>query len=169
MFFEDSELCNSFFAAHDIDGEVPDSYQTLTFDDLDISGRTNVEFCIYIAEDDDGGNQDWDPSDYFHIGYDVDNSGTIVNALWIEADIPSGFNGAPLVDTDFDGIGDGAEITDVFVQYCFAIPAGSLLDILLEFDLNSGDEDIAIDHITCLLYTSPSPRDQRGSRMPSSA
>ena len=24
-------------------------------------------------------------------------------------------------------------------------------------------------HYTCLLYTSPSPRDQRGSRMPSSA
>ena len=24
-------------------------------------------------------------------------------------------------------------------------------------------------HMTCLLYTSPSPRDQRGSRMPSSA
>ena len=24
-------------------------------------------------------------------------------------------------------------------------------------------------HIVCLLYTSPSPRDQRGSRMPSSA
>ena len=27
----------------------------------------------------------------------------------------------------------------------------------------------ALYHITCLLYTSPSPRDQRGSRMPSSA
>ena len=25
------------------------------------------------------------------------------------------------------------------------------------------------DHLGCLLYTSPSPRDQRGSRMPSSA
>ena len=25
------------------------------------------------------------------------------------------------------------------------------------------------DRLTCLLYTSPSPRDQRGSRMPSSA
>ena len=25
------------------------------------------------------------------------------------------------------------------------------------------------DHVACLLYTSPSPRDQRGSRMPSSA
>ena len=27
----------------------------------------------------------------------------------------------------------------------------------------------AVDYICCLLYTSPSPRDQRGSRMPSSA
>ena len=27
----------------------------------------------------------------------------------------------------------------------------------------------AVPDITCLLYTSPSPRDQRGSRMPSSA
>ena len=26
-----------------------------------------------------------------------------------------------------------------------------------------------IQHVVCLLYTSPSPRDQRGSRMPSSA
>ena len=25
------------------------------------------------------------------------------------------------------------------------------------------------EHMICLLYTSPSPRDQRGSRMPSSA
>ena len=29
--------------------------------------------------------------------------------------------------------------------------------------------NVAEDHIFCLLYTSPSPRDQRGSRMPSSA
>ena len=27
----------------------------------------------------------------------------------------------------------------------------------------------AVDYVACLLYTSPSPRDQRGSRMPSSA
>ena len=30
-------------------------------------------------------------------------------------------------------------------------------------------DDEGIYHPTCLLYTSPSPRDQRGSRMPSSA
>ena len=31
------------------------------------------------------------------------------------------------------------------------------------------NEDLAYDYTSCLLYTSPSPRDQRGSRMPSSA
>ena len=31
---------------------------------------------------------------------------------------------------------------------------------------NDGEEG---HHLGCLLYTSPSPRDQRGSRMPSSA
>ena len=33
--------------------------------------------------------------------------------------------------------------------------------------INGSDEGRFLD--TCLLYTSPSPRDQRGSRMPSSA
>ena len=34
----------------------------------------------------------------------------------------------------------------------------------------SGIAEVLLNHgYTCLLYTSPSPRDQRGSRMPSSA
>ena len=42
-------------------------------------------------------------------------------------------------------------------------------------DFSFADGDLQLDDImnvkfeTCLLYTSPSPRDQRGSRMPSSA
>ena len=46
----------------------------------------------------------------------------------------------------------------------FTLP--SLTDDLLEKALNSKTPLIIG---TCLLYTSPSPRDQRGSRMPSSA
>ena len=34
---------------------------------------------------------------------------------------------------------------------------------------HAADEILSLAMITCLLYTSPSPRDQRGSRMPSSA
>ena len=36
-------------------------------------------------------------------------------------------------------------------------------------DADAGDESDSDAPKTCLLYTSPSPRDQRGSRMPSSA
>ena len=38
-----------------------------------------------------------------------------------------------------------------------------------KIDLKSFGEGKDLEYIICLLYTSPSPRDQRGSRMPSSA
>ena len=41
---------------------------------------------------------------------------------------------------------------------------------IVEFcNLESCSQLISTDLTSCLLYTSPSPRDQRGSRMPSSA
>ena len=48
------------------------------------------------------------------------------------------------------------------------------LDMLLQAALRTGRfrahaEPTTADVYICLLYTSPSPRDQRGSRMPSSA
>ena len=46
------------------------------------------------------------------------------------------------------------------------VASGVMLLILRPF--NVGDF-ITAGGVTCLLYTSPSPRDQRGSRMPSSA
>ena len=43
----------------------------------------------------------------------------------------------------------------------------------LEFNLSATDDGMGQNHVgqlyTCLLYTSPSPRDMRRSRMPSSA
>ena len=41
-------------------------------------------------------------------------------------------------------------------------------ETLFKLAMNLGKER-ALLHTICLLYTSPSPRDQRGSRMPSSA
>ena len=43
--------------------------------------------------------------------------------------------------------------------------AGCVINDIWDKDLDGGVERTK----TCLLYTSPSPRDQRGSRMPSSA
>ncbi|MDB4539456.1 lamin tail domain-containing protein, partial [Saprospiraceae bacterium] len=152
----------SFFAAQDIDGSVcmmPMS--TMIYNDLAIANFTNIELCVYLAEDQaSNGAEDWDAGDYLHINYDLDNSGTTTPAIWVEADpstLSGSFNGLPRIDTDFDGEGDGAEITDNFTQYCFTLPVtGDLLDIEITFAVNSGDEDIAIDELTlCGVFVAP--------------
>ena len=47
--------------------------------------------------------------------------------------------------------------------------AKSISNSLAREVLSASLDDEIIEVHTCLLYTSPSPRDQRGSRMPSSA
>ena len=44
-----------------------------------------------------------------------------------------------------------------------------VLYALVEKTISELDTPYNLKVVTCLLYTSPSPRDQRGSRMPSSA
>ena len=136
---------SSFFGAQDIDGVTASSTQNITSNSISISGYTNLEFRVYLAEDDDGSNQDWDAADYLHVTYDIDGGGD-QNLLWVEA--AGGTNTEPQIDSDFDGLGNGTAITDNFTQYTAAIPGnGSSMTIKLEFSLNSGDEDIAVDHI----------------------
>ncbi|MBO3118003.1 hypothetical protein J4050_14695 [Winogradskyella sp. DF17] len=138
---------NFYFHAQDIDGEGALLPVSLLINDLNISGYENLELRIHLAEDDAGASQDWDEPDYVHINFDIDNSGTFSNLLWIEND-GSTFNSAPFIDTDFDGTGDGIEITDNFEQFTESITGfGTLLDIQIIFSLDTEDEDIAIDNI----------------------
>lgn len=138
-----------YFAAQDIDGDGAIIPATFLLNNVNISGYSNIELRVYLAEDDDGAvvNQDWDNPDYVHFNYDIDNTGTFTNLLWIEND-GSAFNSAPFIDTDYDGIGDGTEITNTFTQFTQNVTGtGDLLDVEIIFNLNAGDEDIAIDNI----------------------
>ena len=59
------------------------------------------------------------------------------------------------------------EISDDFNQLQISISTNQILDVV---DFIKNDEACEFRQITdCLLYTSPSPRDKRQSRMPSSA
>ncbi|KQC34053.1 hypothetical protein AAU57_12470 [Nonlabens sp. YIK11] len=145
-----SNVSGFYFAAQDIDGvgvtPIPSSTQTVTIPNINISGLDNLNFTIKIAEDDDGVNQDWDGADFFHVDYRIDG-GAIQSLIWIEAET-SGTNQLPRLDEDFDGIGEGIEVTDVFSEFSKAISGnGSTLELILTFKLDSGDEDIAIDDI----------------------
>ncbi|NNF36610.1 MAG: T9SS type A sorting domain-containing protein [Saprospiraceae bacterium] len=139
-----------FFAGMDLDGDGMNPGMVF-IDGIDISGKSNLGVGIYLAEDDDGSSEDWDEPDFVHIDYQIDGGG-YQPLLWIEND-GSTFNSAPYIDTDFDGTGDGAEITDVFTNFITTIAGtGNTLDLRITVNLDSGDEDIAFDNITVGTY-----------------
>ena len=65
-------------------------------------------------------------------------------------------------DTDGDGIGDAEDEETLGDRFPQRFNLDSIYD-------NRSPQLMQLESSTCLLYTSPSPRDQRGSRMPSSA
>ena len=142
-----------YFAAQDIDGEGAASTQYLFFNDIRVSSFTTVYISAQFAEDDDGSNEDWDDSDSVKVEYSFDDV-TWVPFFAIEND-GSPFNSAPFVDTDLDGVGDGEEITDSFEIFRFSFSNDAMtnptnsnsVSVRIAINLNSGDEDIAIDNI----------------------
>lgn len=137
---------SSYFAAMDLDGEGASLPLTMSFTGIDISGYSNLTFSALFAEDDDGTNEDWDNSDYVKIQYRIDG-GELQDLFAFEND-GSTYNSAPSLDTDFDGTGDGTELTYSFAHFSEGIDGtGSSLDLVFTFQLNSGDEDIAIDNV----------------------
>lgn len=146
----------SFFGAQDIDAEGATPPLYINFNDLNVASLSSISFEAMFAEDDDGTNQDWDDGDFVKIEYSFDNT-IWVPFFAIEGDGSGGgaFNHTPRVDTDLDGLGDGAEITDTFAMHTgvFANDGvtnptnSSTVSIRVTINLDSGDEDIAIDEI----------------------
>ena len=61
----------------------------------------------------------------------------------------------------------GVEYRDAQYLRSYSIDQSTPSDVIRTYDQEDGV--VTGSYTTCLLYTSPSPRDQRGSRMPSSA
>ncbi len=143
----------NYFAASDIDGAcggaASPTGESLIISGIDISSCTSVSIQIDAAEDDDGANEDWDGSDFVHIDVNIDGAG-FIPALWFESQTTT-FNTEPLLDTDFDGLGDGLALSNTFQTFVSAVlGSGSTLDIRITIALDAGDEDIALDNITVL-------------------
>ena len=148
-----------FFGAQDINGEGANELQFINFDDIDITGLSQITFTALFAEDDDGTDQDWDDFDsssfdFVNVEYSFDNGGTWTPFFAINADPDTttltGSNGLPRVDTNLDGFGDGAEITDTLTEYSssFMTMGATAVDIRIAISFDSGDEDIAIDNVS---------------------
>ncbi len=147
-----------YFGAEDLDGEGASLPVRLFINDINITNYSSLEFRVHLAENDSSdSNEDWDRPDYVHFNYDINNTGTFSNLLWLEND-GSTFNTPAFIDTNFDGTGDGTEITNTFTQFTQNIlGTGDLLDLEIIFNLDSGDEDLAIDNIEIWGVFSPCP------------
>lgn len=139
-----------FYTAHDTDSAGSGNVDliTMNFTGINISNFTSMNLSFLVAEDDaDDGNEDWDITTSMRIAVQVDGGG-FVQFFGIEGTDAVSGNKAAHVDTNLDGVGDGAEITDVFTSYGFDVADGSSLDIRISIeDLDTGDEDIAFDNI----------------------
>lgn len=143
---------SGFYAVQDTDsaGIAVDDI-TLSFTGIDVSAFSNLTLSFFLAEDEaSNGNEDWDISSSFQVSYQIDGGG-FVTAFAVESELGTDgnlTNEKARVDSEFDGIGDGTEITDFFQQFAFTIPDAMSLDLNFLFtDLNAADEDLALDNI----------------------
>jgi len=142
---------DSYFGVQDTDGaNSPVAEFVLTWDDIDISGHSSLLFSGFFGEDMSNLVENWDPDTSFNVAIDINNSGSFTTIFAIEAEDAFVNNTRPRIDTDFDGVGDGAEITDTLTQHSAAISGtGSTLDLRITLtEFTGGNEDIAFDNIT---------------------
>ncbi|MHC4113654.1 MAG: L-type lectin family protein, partial [Planctomycetota bacterium] len=71
------------------------------------------------------------------------NGGGFQNGVWFTANA----NAHLALDTNFDGAGDGAELTASFLPYSFSIPDGDTLDLRIEVKADSTSEEVAFDSL----------------------
>lgn len=138
-----------YFGASQTAGEPGIGSGMVSWTGINISGFTNLTFSGLFAEDDDPGVADrWDPNSALLVSARIDG-GSFFNVFGIQSSSNVSSNTAPRVDTNFDGLGDGAEITDTFTQFVANIAGtGNLLDLRIVMDgLTEMGEDIAFDNI----------------------
>ncbi|MCK0109847.1 BspA family leucine-rich repeat surface protein, partial [Flavobacteriaceae bacterium S0825] len=145
---------NSFYTAHDTDGTSSGNIDNLQLNwtGIDITDVSNLKLAIKLAEDDSSdGAEDWDTTSSVKLQVQIDGGG-YNSILAVESELGTDGNETnekPRLDTDFNGVGDGTEITDAFAEFISNISGtGTSLDIRITIVfLDSGDEDIAIDDV----------------------
>lgn len=144
---------SGYYGLQDTDGATtPLDDIVLEFNGIGIAGFESLTFDFFVAEDtaaDD--DEDWDTNQELLVEYQIDNGG-FSDLFSVRSEVGTDgnqTNEAPFVDTDFDGVGDGAPITDTLTNFLSSIDGtGNFLDIRISFlDFGTGDEDAAIDSV----------------------
>lgn len=140
-----------FIAGEDIDGAIASSLGQVYLDNINISGKTNLQFTAAFAS---GTDIDIDgDADSITVEVKIDNGVWEIigrfradSATFTSSSGP--FNGQFAEDTNGDGFGDGTRLTGTFTDFTWPIVgSGDSLDVRISMDLQSGDEEAAFDHV----------------------
>ncbi|MEL6528180.1 MAG: hypothetical protein AAFQ07_20965, partial [Chloroflexota bacterium] len=128
---------------HDGDGNAVT--QTVTLTAVDISSLTTPTVTLSLGALDGAPDFfNYEGDDGIEIYATVDGgTRTLVGSFAPEDGNDGG--GDLLLDTDFDGIGDGAHLTTVLTPFTFALPVGDSVVIEIELSSNSSFEPLALD------------------------
>lgn len=148
---------SGFYSAHDTDGVfgAETNLIHLDWENINIFNYGDLNLSWYVAEDDATSGEHWDNDSSLRIYAQIDGGG--FNQIF---GVESGFadNSAPQVDTDLNGVGDGAFITDAFAQFDADLTSGSTLDIRVVIEgLDGTNEDIAFDSLLLQGTAIPEP------------
>lgn len=146
---------STFFGVQDAGNN--DTIVSLTWSNVDISNYTSLNFSAFWAERNDGA-EDWDPVENVQVFATFD-SGIASQIFGISSEDSTANSSRPLIDTDFDGIGDSTEITETLAQHSVGISGtGNLLDLEIRITgLGGPDEDIAFDNVLLTGIPIPEP------------
>ncbi|MEM1034657.1 MAG: hypothetical protein AAGN82_30235, partial [Myxococcota bacterium] len=140
-------LMGTFLALQDLDGEGLALPAVMQWQSLSIANLTSLQLSFKLAEAAASDqNDDMDAGDFLRFEAIVDG-GAPVTIFEFRGDANT--NGVFREDTDLDGLGDGAvAVGPTAVTFTKPIGlTGTTLTLVVSADLNSGDEDIALDDI----------------------
>jgi hypothetical protein len=128
----------------DGDGFVPPA--VMRWSGLDISGLSDLQLSLKLAEALDVTGDDIDTTDYIRIETVIDGGAPTLVAEF-RGDLT--FNGLFRQDTDADSVGDGAIALGAAAQdFEFAIAGtGSTLDVVVTVSVEAGNEDVGMDDL----------------------
>ncbi|ANT62694.1 hypothetical protein AYJ57_20175 [Salipiger sp. CCB-MM3] len=130
--------------AQDVDGDGGDATGVVTIADISIAGQAEpVLIASFGALDSEPSFSNYEAGDGIQIFASVDGGERVL----IGAFAPPEDGGDLRLDTDLDGIGDGAVLTTELRDFAFALPTGE--SVTLEFELTSTDsfEPLVLDNV----------------------
>jgi len=135
-------------------GEDLDGTETITWDGIDITGKTDLQFTGFFGASSfeltpGSGTGRYENTDSLLIEYAID-AGAFQKLIDYRGNAAAAAAGRLARDTDNDGVGDGPILTETLASSgAFSIPGtGTNLKLRLSFNGLSNNEEFAVDQFT---------------------